>query len=70
MRDTILWGLILLVLAISFLNPGGWFTAGLIILVILVIRYVVPYLAQLVESRQMGASGAAKYEWSRGGGRK
>ncbi|WP_418280807.1 hypothetical protein [Halorubrum sp. DTA98] len=58
MSDWIVWGLAIGAVAITFANPGGFVIGAGIALLLLGGRYGLPFIADLIRSRQHGVGRA------------
>lgn len=58
--DVVLALVILVVLAVSLLNPEGFIVAVFIVAVIIAIRLAVPFFRELIVSRHSGSKGRIK----------
>lgn len=56
--DGIVWGLAVLIVLVTFLNPGGLIVGLVVATLLLGARYGLPFLGDLIRTRQSGASAA------------
>jgi ABC-type antimicrobial peptide transport system permease subunit len=52
--DTLLAVIILAVIVVSLMNPGGWITAAILIGLALLVRFAAPFLSELYISQNKG----------------
>lgn len=71
--DIAIWSIAILIVLVTFLNPGGLVIGIIVAALLLGGRYGLPYLGQLYRDRQTGASAAKIQQGTRrrirGGGK-
>lgn len=65
--EILVWAIAALIVAVSFLNPGGFIVALIIALALVAAFYLIPWVGDLVRDRQRGASAAKARKRIRGG---